>query len=267
MAVEAEHIEGSQTIKKIKNRLLVLSGKGGVGKSTVAANLAMGFVRKQLNTGLLDTDTRGLNLAKALGAEDKKMKFFSYGTKPVNVNDHLKLVSTSLFHQDPYFSLIWQGPMKMKAIQYCLLGMEWGELDWLVINTPPEAGYEQLSIAELIPSTYAIIVTTPQEVSCTDTRKAVAFARRHNLKILGIIENMSGIICPRCGERIDIFNEGEVEKVSIELGVPFLGKIPIDPQIAGSEDIGKPLIAARPDSEVSIAIMEIVEKIINKKVQ
>lgn len=262
MAVKEEDVKISKTLAKIKNRVLVFSGKGGVGKSTVAANLAQAFAQKKLKVGLLDVDIHGPNLAKMLGVEDKRLDVSPVGIKAVDVNENLKLVSMSFLLQDPDLPVIWRGPLKMKAIQQFLGDVDWGELDWMVIDSPPGTGDEPLSVAQLIPATGAVIVTTPQEVSLMDSRKAVAFARKLNLKVLGIIENMSGMICPHCGKKIDLFKEGGGKIAAIELGVPFLGKIPIDPQIVTSGDEGKPFIIDRPNSEASQAFMKIVEKII-----
>jgi len=259
--IKEEDIKVSKTLSKIKNRLLVFSGKGGVGKSTVAANLALAFAIRGLNVGLLDVDIHGPNLAKMLGVEDKKMDASPEGIKAVDVNDNLKLVSMSFLLQDPNTPVIWRGPLKMKAIQQFLGDVDWGELDWLIIDSPPGTGDEPLSVAQLIPATGAIVVTTPQEVSLMDSRKAVAFARSLNLKMLGIIENMSGMVCPHCGKDIDLFKEGGGKRVALELGVPFLGKIPIDPQIVISSDEGKPFIGTHPDSEASKAFMKIIENI------
>ena len=259
--MKEEEIKVSKTLAKIKNRLLVFSGKGGVGKSTVAANLSLAFARKGLKVGLLDVDIHGPNLAKMLGVEDKKMDISPDGIRAVDVSENLKLVSMSFLLQDPNLPVIWRGPLKMKAIQQFLGDVDWGELDWLIIDSPPGTGDEPLSVAQLIPATGAIVVTTPQEVSLMDSRKAVAFARSLSLNILGIIENMSGMICPHCGKEIDLFKEGGGKKVALELGVPFLGKIPIDPQIVISSDEGKPFIGTHPDSEASKAFMKIVESI------
>jgi len=252
----------AETLAKIKNRLLIFSGKGGVGKSTVSANLASALASKGLKVGLLDVDIHGPNLAKMLGVEDKKMDVTPEGIKAVEVNENLKLVSISFLLQDPSLPVIWRGPMKMKAIQQFLGDVNWGKLDWLIIDSPPGTGDEPLSIAQLIPATGAIVVTTPQEVSLMDSRKAVIFAHRLNLKVTGIIENMSGMVCPHCGKRIDLFKEGGGEKAAFELGVPFLGKIPLEPQIVTSGDEGKPFIRYQPDSEASKALMEIVKIII-----
>jgi ATP-binding protein involved in chromosome partitioning len=252
----------AETLAKIKNRLLVFSGKGGVGKSTIAANLAFALAKKGLKVGLLDVDIHGPNLAKMLGVEDKKMDISPEGIKAVEVNENLKLVSISFLLQDPSLPVIWRGPMKMKAIQQFLAEVDWGDLDWLIIDSPPGTGDEPLSVAQLIPATGAVVVTTPQEVSVMDSRKAVVFAHRLNLKITGIIENMSGMVCPHCGKRIDLFKEGGGKKAAFELGVPFLGKIPLEPQIVTSGDDGKPFIIHQPDSEASKVLAEIVEIII-----
>ena len=257
-----EEIKVTKTLARIKNRLLVFSGKGGVGKSTVAANLALAFDQKGLKVGLLDVDIHGPNLAKMMGVEDKRMMVSPDGIKAVQVSDKLKLVSMSFLLENSDLPVIWRGPMKMKAIQQFLGDVDWGELDWLVIDSPPGTGDEPLSVAQLIPATGAVIVTTPQEVSIMDSRKAVAFAQKLNLRVLGIIENMSGMICPHCGEKIDLFKEGGGKRTAFELGVPFLGKIPLDPQIVNSGDEGKPFIKTEPDSEASQAFMKIVEKII-----
>ena len=255
----------TKTLAKIKNRLLVFSGKGGVGKSTVAANIALAFARKGLKVGLLDVDIHGPNLAKMLGVEDKNMDISSDGLRAVEVNKNLKLVSMSFLLQDPSLPVIWRGPMKMKIIQQFLGDVDWGELDWLVIDSPPGTGDEPLSVAQLIPATGAVIVTTPQEVSLMDSRKAVVFALKLNLEVMGIIENMSGMVCPHCGKKIDLFKEGGGKKVALELGIPFLGKIPIDPQIVISGDDGKPFIATQPESKASKAFMNIVENIMEAK--
>ncbi len=262
-AIRVNEIKVSLALSLMKNRLLVFSGKGGVGKSTVAANLAMALSQKGKKVGLLDIDIHGPNLAKMLGVEDKRLDIFSGTIKPVEVNENLKLVSMSFLLEDPNLPVIWRGPMKMKAIQQFLGDVKWEELDWLVIDSPPGTGDEPLSVAQLIPATGAVIVATPQEVSLMDSRKAVAFARKLNLNILGIIENMSGMVCPHCGKRIDLFKEGGGQRVALELGVPFLGKIPLDPQIVTLGDEGKAFIAAQPTSEASQAFMRIVDYILN----
>ena len=260
--IKEEEKKVEKTLAKIKNRLLVFSGKGGVGKSTVSANLSLALAKKGLKVGLLDVDIHGPNIAKMLGVEDKKLDISPEGIKPVNAAKNVKLVSMSFLLQDPNLPVIWRGPMKMKAIQQFLGDVEWGELDWLIIDSPPGTGDEPLSVAQLIPATGAIVVTTPQEVSLMDSRKAIAFAHKINLRIVGIIENMSGMICPHCGKKIDLFKEGGGEKVSLEFGIPFLGRIPLEPQIVNSGDEGKPFVIHQPGSAASKAFADIVEAII-----
>jgi Mrp family chromosome partitioning ATPase len=253
----------SRTLARIRNRVLVFSGKGGVGKSTVAANLALALSLRGMKVGALDVDIHGPNLAKMLGVEDKTIDIAPGAIRPVQVNENLKLVSMSFLLGDPDLPVIWRGPMKMKVIEQFLGEVDWGELDWLVIDSPPGTGDEPLSVAQLIPATGAVIVTTPQDVSILDSRKAIVFAKKLDLKILGIIENMSGMDCPHCGRRIDLFKVGGGEVAALELGVPFLGRIPLDPRIVVSGDNGHPFFSARSDSKASQAFQEIVERIVN----
>ncbi len=255
--------EIQKSLSKVKNKIMVFSGKGGVGKSTVSANLSLAFAQKGLNVGLLDVDIHGPNLAKILGVEGK---FLSVDTDkkilPCEVLPNLKLVSMAFLLPDSSTPVIWRGPLKMKAIQQFLGDVKWGELDWLIIDSPPGTGDEPLSVAQLIPDAGAIIVTTPQELALLDSRKAVNFARQLKMKIYGIIENMSGFICPNCGAKINLFKEGGGERASKELGVPFLGKIPFDPRIVECGDDGKPFLISHPDSESAKAFLNIVDKIL-----
>jgi ATP-binding protein involved in chromosome partitioning len=252
----------TQRLARIKNRLLVFSGKGGVGKSTVAANLALALSRRGLRVGALDVDIHGPNLAKMLGVEGSKLEESGGTIQPVRVGENLTVVSMSFLTASPDNPVIWRGPMKMKIIEQFLGDVEWGDLDWLVIDSPPGTGDEPLSVAQLVPATGAVIVTTPQEVSILDSRKAVVFARRLNLRVLGIIENMSGFVCPHCGKRIDLFKTGGGERAALEMGVPFLGRIPIDPRIVVSGDEGRPFANGAEDSEASRAFTAIVDKIL-----
>jgi Mrp family chromosome partitioning ATPase len=250
-------------LAKIKDRLLVFSGKGGVGKSTVAANLGLALAEKDKQVGLIDVDIHGPNLAKMLGVEGRRFDVTSEKKiLPVPVTQNLRLASMSFLLESPDLPVIWRGPLKMKVIQQFLGDVAWGDLDWLIIDSPPGTGDEPLSIAQLIPATGAVIVTTPQEVSLLDSRKAINFSRKLNLKVVGIIENMSGMDCPHCGKHIDLFKEGGGEKTAKEMGVPFLGRVPIEPHIVESGDTGKPFIIENPDSEASKAFRAIVDKIL-----
>lgn len=264
MTKDEAQLKVDKNLERIKNRLLVFSGKGGVGKSTIAANLALAFARRGLKVGLLDVDIHGPNLAKMLGVEEKRMDFSSEGITAVDVHDNLKLVSMSFLLQDSSVPVIWRGPMKMKIIQQFLGDVRWGELDWLIIDSPPGTGDEPLSVAQLIPATAGIVVTTPQEVSLMDSRKAVQFGFKLGIKIVGVVENMSGMLCPHCGGRISLFKEGGGAKAANEMGVPFLGKVPLDPDIVALGDDGKPFVDALPESEASKALMEIAEKILEE---
>lgn len=252
----------SKTLEKIKHRLLVFSGKGGVGKSTIAANLALALAKKGNKVGLLDVDIHGPNLAMMTGMEGRRLEVSEDGIHPIAVNENLSLISMSFLLQDPNTPVIWRGPMKIKAIQQFLGDVIWGELDWLVIDSPPGTGDEPLSVAQLIPATGAVVVTTPQDVSVLDSRRAVAFARKLNLSMVGIVENMSGLTCPHCGGHIDLFKTGGGEQAAAELAVPFLGKIPLAPEIVTLGDAGKSFLDIHPDSEASRAMLAIVDRIV-----
>ena len=253
------------TLNKIRNRLLIFSGKGGVGKSTVAVNLGLALSERQLKVGLLDVDIHGPNLAKMLGIEGKRLKPAGRNKiMPISVGKNLSIISMAFLLHDADTPVIWRGPLKMKLIEQFLSDVMWGELDWLVIDSPPGTGDEPLSVAQLIPATGAIIVTTPQEISLLDSRKAVNFARRLNLRIYGIIENMSGLTCPHCSKQINLFKEGGGERAAKELDVPFLGRIPIDPRIVELGDEGRPFILHDKESKASKAFNEILEKILQK---
>ena len=265
MAAKEEEAKVARALARIKNRILVFSGKGGVGKSTVAANLGLALSLRGRKVGLLDVDIHGPNLAKMLGAEDKKLEITSGSIKAVQINENLKLVSMSFLLDSPDLPVIWRGPMKMKVIQQFIGDVEWGDLDWLIIDSPPGTGDEPLSVAQLIPATGAIIVTTPQDVSVLDSRKAVIFALKLNLRILGIIENMSGMACPHCGQRIDLFKTGGGEKAAAEMNVPLLGRIPVDPRIVVSGDEGKPFAVHQASSDAARAFEEIVDRILKNE--
>ncbi len=262
MSLREENEKIGHRLARIRNRLLVFSGKGGVGKSTVTANLASALAKKGLRVGALDVDIHGPNLAKMLGAEGRKLEGSADGMRPVRVAENLSLVSMSFLTEGPDNPIIWRGPMKMKVIEQFLGDVEWGDLDWLVIDSPPGTGDEPLSVAQLVPATAAVVVTTPQDVSVLDSRKAVVFARKLGLNILGIVENMSGLVCPHCGESIDLFKTGGGERAATEMGVPFLGRIPIDPRIVTAADAGRPFAEGAGDSPAALAFAAIVDKIL-----
>ena len=255
-------------LQKIKHKIVILSGKGGVGKSTVAANLAFSLSTRGSEVGLLDVDITGPNIPKMLGIEDKRLSSSGTNIMPFIVSPHLKVISMAFLLKDKDTPVIWRGPLKMKVIQQFLGDVAWGNLDYLIMDLPPGTGDEPLSIAQLIPDSSTIIVTTPQDVALLDSRKAVTFARSLKTPVIGIVENMSGLACPYCGKEINLFKSGGGENAAREMGVPFLGKIPIDPKIVETGDSGEPFIIKYPDSDSAKAFENIIRKIeslVNKK--
>jgi ATP-binding protein involved in chromosome partitioning len=260
-----EDLKVLSNLKRIKHVIIVMSGKGGVGKSTVAANLAVALSMKGYETGLMDVDIHGPNIPKMLKIEDAVITGDKTGLYPVQVPPHLKVMSMAFLLQDRDAPIIWRGPMKMGAIRQFIGDVKWGDLDYLIVDLPPGTGDEPLSIAQLIPKADgSIIVTTPQDVALLDSRKSVNFSRSLKLPVIGIIENMSGMVCPHCGERIDLFKIGGGKRSAEELGVPYLGGVPIDPKVVHSGDDGMPIVLYDSGSQAAIAFMEIVDKINEK---
>ncbi|MDY6965261.1 MAG: Mrp/NBP35 family ATP-binding protein [Halobacteriota archaeon] len=250
----------SKRLSKIKHKIMVMSGKGGVGKTTVAVNLALALAEKGLEVGLMDADIHGPNVPKMLGIEKMYPTVGDGKIWPVIVPPRLKIMSMAFLLQDTDSPVIWRGPMKMTAIRQFISDVEWGELDFLIVDLPPGTGDEPLSVAQLIKDIDgSIIVTTPQDVALLDSRKSVNFARQLKTPIVGIVENMSGFVCPKCGERIDLFKVGGGQRSAKEMDVPFLGAVPIDPRIVEDSDSGKPFILD--GSPASEAFEKIADKI------
>jgi len=253
-----------QKISKIKHKIAVISGKGGVGKSTVTVNLAMAFAmyKGADKVGILDADIHGPTVPKMLGLKGQKLQANPTGIFPVTGPLGIKVVSMDFLLPNDAAPVIWRGPIKMKAIQQFLSDITWGELDFLFVDLPPGTGDEPLSVMQLIPDMDGVvIVTIPSEVSQNVVKKAVTFARRLGVPVIGIVENMSGFICPECGAKVDIFKVGGGQKIAQDLAVPFLGSIPIDPEICSDSDKGAPFIAEHPNSPATKAFTEIVKKI------
>ena len=247
----------------VKHVILVLSGKGGVGKSTVATNLAMSLANKGYRTGIADIDIHGPNIPKMLGIEDRKLTSMD-GKKidPVMVMGNLGVVSMAFLLPDTTSPVIWRGAMKNTAIKQFLEDVNWGSLDFLVVDLPPGTGDEALSVAQLAPNIAgAVIVTTPQDVAVLDSSKSVKFIEKLDIKVLGIIENMSGFVCPHCGEKIDLFGSGGGEKAAKELNVPYLGDIPLDPDMRKAGDEGKPFIVRHDGTEQNKVTWQHVDKV------
>jgi len=251
-----------ENMAKIKHKILVLSNKGGVGKSLVAINLAAILSRNGTKVGIMDADIHGPSVAKMLGFEGKRLPVTPQGMAPIMAGPNLWAISMASLIAHPDMPVIWRGPLKMAALKQFLGEVLWGELDYLIVDSPPGTGDEPLSICQLIPEMDgAIIVTTPQDVALSDSRKCVNFLRQLKIPILGVIENMSGFKCPHCGKNIDIFKTGGGLKAALELGVPFLGKIPIDLNLMESTDEGKPLVNKDQSSEAVKALEEIAQKV------
>ena len=248
-------------LSHIKHRVMVMSGKGGVGKSSVATNLAVALSQDGLYVGILDADIHGPNIPKMLGIESRQVEGSGKGMIPVEVFPNLKVISMAFFIGDRDNPVVWRGPLKHNAISQFLGEVEWGPLDFLVIDLPPGTGDEPLSVAHLIKNVDgSVIVTTPQDVALLDSRKAVTFSRMLNIPVIGIVENMSGLICPHCHKEISLFKKGGGEKAARDLKVPFLGRIPIDPEIVIDCDRGMPFVMAHPDSEAAKAFEKIAER-------
>jgi Mrp family chromosome partitioning ATPase len=226
---------------KIRHVIVVMSGKGGVGKSTIAVNVAFGLAKRDYNVGIMDVDIHGPNIPKMLGIESRRFTGSEHEIEPVEVLPNLKAASIAFAGYPPDTAFIWRGPLKIGIIRQFLADVQWGPLDYLVIDTPPGTGDEALTVCQTISNIDgAVIVTTPQGVSVLDSRKTIDFARKLNVPIAGLIENMSGFICPDCGKRSDIFGSGGGMAAARELDVPFLGEIPITPDFVVSGDRGKP---------------------------
>ena len=254
-----------QKISKIKHKIAVISGKGGVGKSTVTVNLAMAFAMQghANRVGILDADIHGPSIPKMLGLRGQRLQALAAGIIfPVIGPLGIKVVSMDFLLPSDDSPVIWRGPLKMRAIQQFLSDITWGELDFLFVDLPPGTGDEPLSIMQLIPDMDGVvIVTIPSEVSQIVVKKAVTFARQLGVPVIGIIENMSRFVCPKCGTEVNIFKTGGGRKIAEDLAVPFLGSIPIDPEICIDSDDGKPFIIEHSDSAASKAFTDIVKKI------
>jgi ATP-binding protein involved in chromosome partitioning len=261
--MEIEQDQINNRMSQIKHKILVLSGKGGVGKSTVAANLAVSLSLADKSVGLLDIDIHGPSIPKILNLEDKTLMAVGDAIMPVSVSDNLIVMSIGFILQDRDDPVIWRGPMKYQMIKQFLKDVQWGQLDYLIIDSPPGTGDEPLSVIQLLEKPNgAVIVTTPQQVALSDVRKGVSFCRSLNLPVIGVIENMSGFVCPKCGEKTDIFKSGGGENMALEMNIPFLGRIPIDPQIVHACDSGEPYIQQYSQSQAAQLFNDAIKPIL-----
>ncbi|MBN1149756.1 Mrp/NBP35 family ATP-binding protein [candidate division WOR-3 bacterium] len=256
-----------EKLSEIDRKIVVLSGKGGVGKSTVAVNLAFALAFLGKKTGLLDVDIHGPSVPTMLGKATTRA--FGEGSEimPVEVENvkNLKIISIGFLLENPDDAVIWRGPLKTGLIKQFLKDVKWGKLDFLIVDCPPGTGDEILSTVQFLGKTVeAVVVATPQEVAAADVRKSLNFCKKLDVPVLGVVENMSGFICPHCGKNTDIFKSGGGEAMAKNSGVPFLGKVPIELEIVNSGDEGRPLVTSPKSSNMSKVFSQIAEKIISQ---
>ena len=259
---EAEK-ELQNVLSRIKHKIVVLSGKGGVGKSTVAANIAMSLAQAGKKVGLLDVDVHGPSIPRLLSLKGQQPGMNDNSIEPVPYARNLWVMSTGFLLPTDSDAVIWRGPVKIGVIRQFIQNVAWGDLDYLIVDCPPGTGDEPLTVMQLLsPSAKAVIVTTPHMLAVDDVRRSITFVGLVDAKVLGIVENMSGFVCPDCGKQHEIFNTGGGEKLALETGVPFLGRIPFDPELARAGDEGFDYSKVYPDSETSKAVARIIEPLL-----
>jgi ATP-binding protein involved in chromosome partitioning len=257
--------EIAEKMRHVRYKIVILSGKGGVGKTTVAVNLATALAWKGNVVGILDADIHGPDVPKMLGLEGTRMVGGDKGLEPVLGPLNILTVSMEFLLQSADTPVIWRGPLKMRVINEFLSKVNWGTLDYLIIDLPPGTGDESLSIMQLLPNLDGvIIVTTPQEVALLDSRKAASMVRQLNIPILGLIENMSGFHCPHCGKATNLFGKGGGKQAAQELNLYFLGELPFDPRVMTLSDEGKPFIVSEAKSPVAQAFQHVVDRLLQR---
>ncbi|MFZ5451967.1 MAG: iron-sulfur cluster carrier protein MrpORP [Thermodesulfobacteriota bacterium] len=250
-----------EQLRHIRYKLLVMSGKGGVGKTSIAVYLALGLAKRGYRVGLLDVDLHGPDVPRMLGISGRFESDAEGHLLPHHYNDHLQVVSIECLLHDRDEAVIWRGPLKHNYIHQSISQVNWGELDFLVIDSPPGTGDEPLSVAQTITGVQAVIVTTPQEISLADVRKAINFCRKVDMPILGLVENMSSFVCPHCGGEIRLFNQGGGQRTSALTKVPLLANLPFDLRVVESGDCGKPLLEKPDDSPFIQALEHLLEAV------
>jgi ATP-binding protein involved in chromosome partitioning len=248
------------SLSKIKNKIIVMSGKGGVGKTSVSVNLSLALAQKGFKVGIMDVDLHGPDVPRMLGLkgmldlnDDRKLD-------PMKYSDNLLVVSIESLMAGRDDAVIWRGPLKYSAIQQFIGEVSWGELDFLIVDCPPGTGDEPLTIAQTIPDAKAVIVTTPQEVSLADVRKSINFCRAVKMEIFGLIENMSGFACPHCHTVIDMFGSGGGERTARAMDIPFLGRLPFDSHMVECGDSGSAFHEHYEGAPVTLAFAAIADK-------
>ena len=262
-AQEEQEKNLKQSLAQIKNKVLVMSGKGGVGKTSTSVNLAIALSKKGYRVGIMDVDLHGPDVPRMLGLDAPPDLNENRKLVPIPYSKTLSVISIESLSQDKDNAIIWRGPIKFSAIRQFIADVEWGDLDFLIIDSPPGTGDEPLTVAQTIPDAKALIVTTPQEVSLADVRKSINFCKTVKMEIFGLVENMSGFACPHCGETVDIFGTGGGEKTAAAAGIRFLGKIPFDPNIVACGDTGTCFQDAYSDSPVSKVYSDITDSMVS----
>lgn len=253
-----------QVLGKIKNKLLVMSGKGGVGKSSVAANLAVLLADKGFRVGLMDIDVHGPSIAKIMGLKGLlEVDTEKQLAKPASYGDNLKIVSMQSFMREADQAVIWRGPAKSGMIQQFITTVDWGELDFLIMDAPPGTGDEPLTIIQTVPDSKAVVVTTPQDVALADVRKSINFCRTVNMEILGLVENMGPFKCPHCNEEIAVFKRGGGKQTAFEMGIRFLGSLPYNFEVVNSGDSGNPVITKDKTNDYTKALEACADEILS----
>ncbi len=249
-------------LSSVRQKLIVLSGKGGVGKTAMSVNIAVSLAGQGFRVCLLDTDIHGPNVLRLLNLQGRMPDVKENRIVPLPFSDNLSVVSSAFMLASEDSPLIWRGPLKVAAIRQFLANVVWGEIDYLIVDSPPGTGDEPLTVAQLVPPPVsAVLVTTPQLVATDDVRKAAGFCNRVGLPVAGIIENMSGMSCPHCGGQIDLYKRGGARVAAAEVGMPFLGEVAFDPRMVVTSDKGTPFITEFPDAPAAIAVKEIVAKL------
>jgi len=254
-----QDIAVNESLGKIKNKILVMSGKGGVGKTSTSVNLSIALADKGYNVGIMDVDLHGPDVPRMLGLEGTPQVNENKKLSPISYSESLKAISIESFTPNKDDAIIWRGPLKFSAIKQFIGDIDWGNLDFLIIDAPPGTGDEPLTVAQTISDAKAIIVTTPQEVALADVRKSINFCKTVKMEIFGLIENMSGFSCPHCGEMIELFGTGGGEKTANQMGIRFLGRIPFDPKMVACGDSGVCYQESHSDSAVTKAFTDVAE--------
>jgi ATP-binding protein involved in chromosome partitioning len=259
---DKEEMELARVLKRIRHKLVVMSGKGGVGKSSVAVCLALALARRGKKVGLMDVDLHGPNVLRMMGLKEPIDLGHAQFDLPPDLFDNLRVISIEVLMRNRDMAVIWRGPLKHQLIRQFISEVQWGDLDYLVVDSPPGTGDEPMSVAQTISDAQAIIVTTPQEISLADVRKSLNFCEKINMKVVGVVENMSGYLCPHCGKDLPLFKSGGGLKTAQAAKVPFLGAVPFDPQMVEAADQGRLMEVKEADSPFFQAMKPIVDYIL-----